>query len=67
VDAIKKGLITATWDANQNAAGELMVIHALQWLLTGKKPPVTTNAFTRIDKSNANQYIPWPERAKVKR
>jgi ribose transport system substrate-binding protein len=67
VDAVKKGLITATWDANQNAAGELMVAHALQWLLTGKKPPVTTNAFTRIDKSNASQYIPWPERAKVKR
>ena len=67
VDAVKKGLITATWDANQNAAGELMVIHALQWLITGKKPPVTTNAFTRIDKSNASQYIPWPERAKVKR
>jgi len=67
VDAVKKGLITATWDANQNAAGELMVIHALQWLITGKKPPVTTNPFTRIDKSNASQYIPWPERAKVKR
>jgi ribose transport system substrate-binding protein len=67
VDAVKKGLITATWDANQNAAGELMVIHALQWLLTGKKPPVTVNPFTRIDASNASQYIPWPARAKVKR
>ena len=67
VAAVKKGLITATWDANQNAAGEVMVIHALQWLETGRKPPVTTNPFTRIDKSNASQYIPWPERAKVKR
>lgn len=67
VDAIKQGLITATWDANQNAAGELMVIHALQWLITGAKPPVTTNAFTQINKSNASKYIPWPKRAKVTR
>ena len=47
VNAVKKGLITATWDANQNAAGELMVIHALQWLSTGTKPPVTTQCRSR--------------------
>lgn len=67
VDAVKKGLITATWDANQNAAGELMAIHLLEWLQTGEPPKRVLLPFTRIDKSNVGQYIPWQERAKVKR
>ncbi len=67
VDAVKKGLITATWDANQNAAGEQMAIHLLRWLETGKPPKRLLLPFTRIDKFNASKYIPWPERAKIKR
>ena len=67
VDAVKKGLITATWDANQNAAGEHMVVNLLRWLGTGKAPKRQLLPFTRIDKSNASKYIPWPERAKIKR
>lgn len=64
VDAVKKGLIAATWDANQNGQGELMAINALTWLATGKAPKARNVPFTKIDKSNAAQYIPWSERAK---
>lgn len=64
VDAVKKGLIAATWDANQNGQGELLAINALNWLATGKAAAATKVPFTKIDKSNAAQYIPWAERAK---
>lgn len=64
VDAVKKGLITATWDANQNGQGELLAINLLNWMATGKVAKAQNVPFTKIDKSNAAQYIPWSERAK---
>jgi ABC-type sugar transport system substrate-binding protein len=66
VKAIKDGLIAVTWDANQNAQGQLMAINALNTIATGKKVKARLLPFTRIDASNASQYIPWAVRAKVK-
>ena len=64
VDAVKKGLIAATWDANQNGQGEMLAANILTWLATGKAPAAKNVPFTKIDKSNAAQYIPWAQRAK---
>ena len=64
VDAVKKGLIAATWDANQNGQGELLAINLLNWIATGTVAKAQNVPFTKIDKSNAAQYIPWSERAK---
>ena len=64
VDAVKKGLIAATWDANQNGQGQLLAINLLNWIATGKVAKAQNVPFTKIDKSNAAQYIPWSERAK---
>jgi ABC-type sugar transport system substrate-binding protein len=64
VKAIQSGLIDATWDANQNGQGELMMVNALKALASGKAEPSTLAQFTEITKANAADYIPWSERAK---
>lgn len=65
VDAVKKGIITATWDSNQNMMGSLVAINCFNWLATGKAPVAAKSAFTMIDKSNAASWIPWAQRASL--
>ena len=65
VDAVKKGIITATWDSNQNMMGSLVAINCFNWLATGKAPAAAKSPFTMIDKSNVASWIPWSQRAKL--
>lgn len=62
VDAVKKGIITATWDSNQNLMGSLVAINCFNWLASGKAPKASLVPFTRITKANAAKWIPWPKR-----
>jgi ribose transport system substrate-binding protein len=64
IAAIKQGLFQVTWDANQNAQGELMLVHALQYIETGKYPASVKNGFTEITSANVNDWIPYTQRAK---
>jgi ribose transport system substrate-binding protein len=63
VNLVKKGTLTATWDANQNRMGMRAVAHIAQWVDSGKPPETVRHSFTRITKDNVADYIPWPERA----
>lgn len=65
VEAVKKGLITATWDSNQNLMGSAAAIQALRWLATGTAPKPILTPFFPITKENADQWIPWPQRPKL--
>ena len=65
VDAVKKGLITATWDSNQNLMGSIVAINCLNWKATGKAPRAGIVPFTKITKQNASKWIPWPQRPKL--
>jgi ribose transport system substrate-binding protein len=62
---VKNGLITATWDSNQNLMGSIVAINCLNWLATGKAPPARLVPFTRITKANISKWIPWPKRPKL--
>ena len=62
VDAVKKGIITATWDSNQNLMGSLVAVNCFNWLASGKAPKASLVPFTRITKDNAAEWIPWPKR-----
>jgi len=63
VKAIEAGLITATWDANQNRMGMRAVANCVRWVQDGKPPEIVKQDFTRITKENTADYIPWPQRA----
>lgn len=65
VDAVKKGIITATWDSNQNLMGSMVAVNCFNWLATGKAPAYSKVPFTRITKDNAASWIPWPQRPKL--
>jgi len=67
VDAVKQGLMSATWDSNQNLMGSIVAINCFNWLVTGKAPNAPLIPFTRITKSNAGTWIPWPQRPKLTR
>ena len=62
VDAVKKGIITATWDSNQNLMGSLLAVNCFNWLASGKAPKASLVPFTRITKANAGEWIAWPKR-----
>ena len=59
---VKNGLITATWDSNQNLMGSIVAINCLNWLATGKAPKARLVPFTKITKQNIAKWIPWPKR-----
>lgn len=67
VNAVKQGLMSATWDSNQNLMGSVVAINCLNWLATGKAPKAGLIPFTRITKANAAQWIPWPQRPELTR
>jgi ribose transport system substrate-binding protein len=66
VDAVKRGLITATWDSNQNLMGSIVAINCFKAITAGgTRPPAMLVQFTKITKSNAAKWIPWPQRPKL--
>jgi ribose transport system substrate-binding protein len=65
VDAVRTGLITATWDSNQNLMGSIVAINCLNWKASGKAPKARLVPFTRITKENVSKWIPWPQRPKL--
>ena len=62
---VKNGLITATWDSNQNLMGSIVAVNCLNWLATGKAPKARLVPFTKITKKNSAKWIPWPTRPKL--
>jgi len=62
---VKNGLITATWDSNQNLMGSIVAINCLNWMATGKAPPARLVPFTKITKANISKWIPWPRRPQL--
>jgi ABC-type sugar transport system substrate-binding protein len=64
VDAVKKGLITATWDSNQNMMGSIAAANAIRWQATGVTPRNQLIPFTLVTKQNAGQWINWNDRPK---
>ncbi len=67
VEAVKQGLMSATWDSNQNLMGSIVAINCFNWLATGRAPKAGLIPFTRITKANAARWIPWPLRPKLTR
>ena len=65
VNAVKTGMIAATWDSNQNLMGSIVAANCFQWLATGKAPAARLVPFTRITKDNVATWIPWPQRPKL--
>ena len=66
VDAVKTGLISATWDSNQNLMGSIVAANCFRAITAGgKRPPASLVRFTRITKSNAAKWIPGPLRPKL--
>lgn len=63
VAAVAAGEMTATFDANQNKMGMLLVAQALKWIANGEAPENILLPFTTITKDNAADYIPWGDRA----
>jgi ABC-type sugar transport system substrate-binding protein len=63
VAAVAAGAMTATFDANQNKMGMLLVAQTLKWIASGTAPENILLQFTTITKDNAAEYIPWGDRA----
>jgi ABC-type sugar transport system substrate-binding protein len=63
VAAVAAGAMTATFDANQNKMGMLLVAQTLKWVASGTAPENILLQFTTITKDNAAEYIPWGDRA----
>jgi ribose transport system substrate-binding protein len=62
VEAIKDGLITATWDSNQPLMGATAAVQAFNWLASGEAPEVAWTPFVKLDATNADQWISWDDR-----
>ena len=62
VAAVKAGLITATWDSNQNLIGAYVAANCVNYVTTGKFKPAEYVPFTEITKANASKWVPWPKR-----
>ena len=62
VDAVKKGIISATWDSNQNLMGSLVAINCFNWLATGKAPKARWSRLLASPRRTPDKWIPWPKR-----
>jgi len=65
VAAVKSGLITATWDSNQNLIGAYVAANCVNYVTTGTFKPAEYVPFTEITKANAAKWVPWPKRPKL--
>lgn len=65
VDAVKSGLIDATWDSNQNLMGAIVAVNCVNWLATGVPPESQHVPFTKITAENADLWIPWADRPQL--
>lgn len=63
VKAIQDGLISATWDSNQNAIGALAALNCVNASSTGELGEAQLVKYTKITADNAESWIPWADRA----
>lgn len=63
VKAIDDGLISATWDSNQNAIGAIAALNCVNASAGAALGEPTLTEYTKITADNSASWIPWDERA----